>query len=204
MTKASQGLANALGRSASGEVIALAEMSVDDIIASLSDETKTALAAKLSPEANAATPAAAGDMPPKKKDGASEDGDEDDMDGEGDPPAKKSKAQAAISNASAHERIKAVAAAVATDENCKGKAAMALDLLADDEFVGLSASGIVKMVAKGSAADAGDPDAAARAHMRERLAAQQPETTADNGDAPKPAANHGWDDIHAELRERRR
>jgi hypothetical protein len=167
MTTASTGLAKALGRSASGEVIAIAEMSATDLLASATDEQKAELAAALTP-----TAAAADDMPPKKKDGCSEDGDEDEASAESED-GQQAAAAPLSTNASVHERVKAVAAAVATDETCKGKAGLALDLLADDEFAGLSASGIIKMLGKGSASEAeADPEAGARAEMKSALASQ--------------------------------
>ena len=99
MTTASKGLAAALARSTSGEVIALAEMSADQILAGLSDETKAELAAALPAPAAAAD--AAAEMPGKKKDGCSEDGDEDDADGEDTdaPPAMKPKSEASTVSA---------------------------------------------------------------------------------------------------------
>ena len=122
-------------------------------------------------------------MPPKKKDGCSEDGDEDDEGGDSDPAVKpKTGAEAST------DRVKAVAAAVETDPACKGKAALALSMLADDDFAGLSASGLVKMLGKtpvsGASASDADADAAARAEMQAALA----ETTNSNIDANTPPA----------------
>jgi hypothetical protein len=185
MTSASQGLAKALGRSASGDTIALAEMSAEDILANLSDEQRAELGASLTPpDANA------GAMPPKK-DGCSEDGDEDDAGGDGDVEEKPGMS-------ASDDRIKAVAAAVATDDACKGKAAMALELLADDEFAGLSAEGIIKMLGKtsidGADAAAADPEAAARADMKAALQSQQNSNIdAGGGSGAQPAAKASGD-----------
>lgn len=183
MTTASKGLAAALGRSASGTVVAIADMTAADLMASLGDEQKASLAAALTPPPAAADGASAEDMPPKKKDGCSEDGDEDDEGGDSDPAMKPKKGAEAST-----DRVKAVAAAVANDPACKGKAELALSMLADDDFAGLSASGIVKLLGKtpvpGASADDADADAAARAEMQAALA----ETTNSNIDANVPPA----------------
>lgn len=177
MTTASKGLAAALGRSASGTVVAIADMTAADLLASLDDDQKTGLAAALTSPSSAASE----DMPPKKP-GCSEDGDEDDDGGDSDPAEKKPVAGAST------DRVKAVAAAVASDPACKGKAELALSMLADDDFAGLSASGIVKMLGKtpvpGASANDADADAAARAEMQAALA----ETTNSNIDANVPPA----------------
>ena len=183
MTNASKGLAKALGRSAGGDTVALSEMPTPDLLANLSDEQRAGLAA-----------AFAAEMPKKTKTDSEDDaegpeGDKTDAEdmAEGDegedgkkPGMGKKKAEAAASatplqsNASIHERIKAVSAAVSSDDACKGKAALALDLLADDEFAGLSASGIVKMLGKGAADQTGSADSqdGALAEMKLALAAQ--------------------------------
>lgn len=163
MTTAAAGVQKALARAGSS-VVTIAEMTAEDLIAQMTDEQKTALSAQIAPVASAA------DMPPKKKDGCSEDGDEDDAEegtemGGGKP---KPKAEASA------DRVKAVAAAVANDAACNGKADLALSLLADDDYAGLSASALIKIVARtpaNVAADAGiDREAAARAEMRAAIA----------------------------------
>lgn len=161
MTTASKGLAAALARTSSGAVLALAELSADELMAQLSDEQKAGLSAAL-PAA-----AIAEDMP-SKKEGCSEDGDEDDI-GEDSDPAMKPKSEASA------DRVKAVAAAVENDPACKGKAELALSMLADDDYAGLSASGLVKLLGKtpvsaGSNASDADTEAAARAAMQEAIA----------------------------------
>lgn len=223
MTKASTGLVAALARG--GKVLSLAEMTADDILAGVSSETKAALLASASAAAS-----------PAPTSGASDDGDPDDMGGDKDKcskcgePMKDGKcskctptegASAAAlqidallegvplqTNASMHERVKAVASAVETDEACKGKAGLALAMLADDDYASLSASGIVKLLGK-TPAVAADADAEAGGAM---LAAMKqfgnPDTgnasgNANNPSKPAQAANHGWDSIHAEIRERR-
>lgn len=191
MTEASNGLRKALARSQNGTVQSLSEMSADDIVANLSDEQKAELAASLP------TPAAAAaeDMP-NKKDGceseASDDEDEDDTPVDGD--------MSAAADASASDRVKAVAAAVANDDACKGKAAMALQMLADDDFAGLSASGIIKALGNSAApaAAAADSEDAARAEMKAALATSTNSNIAASGGGSKPGnaqanATNIWD-----------
>lgn len=171
MTDASTGLRKALGRSASGEVIALAEMNATDLLASLGDDQKAELAAALAPEPAAA---AAEEMPPKK-DGCSEDGDEDDTDGD------KDKGPMA---AASDDRIKTVAAAVENDDACKGKASLALQMLADDDYAGLNGAAMVKLLGKtnieGAAASA-DVEGEDRAAMQAALKSQDHSNIAPNG-----------------------
>ena len=188
MTTASLGLAAALARTSSGAVLALAELSADELMAQLSDEQKAGLSAAL-PAA-----AVAEDMP-FKKEGCSEDGDEDDI-GEDSDPAMKPKSEASA------DRVKAVAAAVENDPACKGKAELALSMLADDDYAGLSASGLVKLLGKtpvpaGSNASDADTEAAARAAMQEAIAETgNSKIDASNGGAsPTQASNASalWD-----------
>lgn len=172
MTDASTGLRKALGRSASGEVIALAEMNATDLLASLGDDQKAELAAALAPEPAAAT---AEDMPPKKKDGCSEDGDEDDTDGD------KDKGPMA---AASDDRIKVVAAAVENDDACKGKASLALQMLADDDYAGLNGAAMVKLLGKSNvegAAVSADVEGEDRAAMQAALKSQDHSNIAPNG-----------------------
>ena len=119
----------------------------------------------------------------KEDDDQEEDGDEDDEGGDSDPAMKPKKGAEAST-----DRVKAVADAVANDPACKGKAELALSMLADDDFAGLSASGIVKLLGKtpvsGASANDADADAAARAEMQAALA----ETTNSNIDANVPPA----------------
>lgn len=173
MTDASTGLRKALGRSASGEVIALAEMNATDLLASLGDDQKAELAAALAPEPAAA---AAEDMPPKKKDGCSEDGDEDDAEG-----GKDKGPMAAASD----DRIKVVAAAVENDDACKGKASLALQMLADDDYAGLNGAAMVKLLGKtnieGVGGSSADPEGEDRAAMQAALKSQDNSNIAPNG-----------------------
>lgn len=63
-------------------------------------------------------------------------------------------------------RIAIVAHAVATDPKCKGKAKEALDILADDECVGMSANAVIKVLRRSDASDA-------RADMRNAIRSSQ-------------------------------
>lgn len=202
MTEAPAGLRKALARAGSS-VVSIAEMQTEDLLAEMSDEQKAALAAQIAP---AAASDDAGMKP--KKNGADEHGaDEHGEDDEGEDGAAPGSEAAAVplnSNASVHERVKAVAAAVESDDTCKGKAALALSLLADDDYAGLSASGIVKLLGKSGvgAAAAGDPDQSARAAM---LAALSETTNSDiDADAPGKASSAAraasiWDSAISKL-----
>ncbi len=188
-TGASKGLQKALAR-AGGSVLAIAEMQASDLLAEMTDEQKAAMAAELAPSATAGapkgTPATAAasddagngeDDASKKEDGKDKKkGEEDDEDAP--PPAAAAKADA---------RVKAVAKAVAEDENCKGKAAAALAMLADDDLVSLSANGIIKVLAQqpNPTASAADAETAARAEMQAAIAASG-NSNIELGDGGKP------------------
>jgi len=163
MPGANNGLKAALARSAAGAVVALSEISADDLLAGMTDEQKAALAAELAPAASAGAAA----TPPVAVAGAdanaADDGQQSGEGGEGDDPA-------AAANASERDRVKAVAKAVAEDDTCKGKASLALAMLADDDYASLSASGIVKLLGKQAATEGGDAESAARSEMREAIA----------------------------------
>lgn len=207
MTGASAGLQKALARAGSS-VVAIAEMQTDDLLAEMTDEQKAAIAATLAPTAAASAEA---EMKPGKEN-CSEDGDDDDEGGDTDPKekmSKKSKGSEASADASAStDRVKAVAAAVATDPNCKGKAELALSMLADDDFAGLNASGLVKLLGKtpattsASAAADADADAAARAAMLDEInATGNSNIDANGGGKPSGAASATavWDKVIAKM-----
>lgn len=196
MTTAAQGVQKALARAGSS-VLAIAEMTADDLIAQMTDDQKTALAATLAPAASA-------EMPPKKKEGCSEDGDDDDKEGDSDPGMKdKSKCSDEGAAKAADPRVKAVAAAVADDDACKGKADLALSMLADDDFASLSASGIVKLLGKAPAhaqAEPVDPEAAARAEMKAALSNSKNSDIDPNGGASGSKAKADpWGTVIAEM-----
>lgn len=70
------------------------------------------------------------------------------------------------------DRVKIVAAAVANDENCKGKAALAISMLADNDYAGLNGAALVKIIAMTPVAGQSSTSAAdaARADMRAAIA----------------------------------
>lgn len=209
MTDAQTGLRKALARAGSS-VVAIAEMQSKDILANLSDEQRAELAAELAPQAAQPPAQGASDAPEKeeqpddsmcakcseaKKDGKCAKCEDEPEAGAG-----------AGAGASANDRVKAVAAAVASDDSCKGKADIALAMLADDDFAGLSASAIIKLVGKTNAPTASGDDAENGSKaMMDAIKAQQNANLGASGDITEPvqAANHGWNDIHAEVRERR-
>lgn len=196
MTTAAQGVQKALARAGSS-VVAIAEMTAADLIAAMNDDQKAELAASLAPAANA-------EMPPKKKEGCSEDGDEDDKEGDSDPGMKdKPKCSDEGTAKAADPRVKAVATAVATDDACKGKADLALSMLADDDFASLSASGIVKLLGKSPATAqvaTADPEAAARAEMKAALSNSKNSDIDPNGGASGSKAKASpWDRVIAEM-----
>lgn len=196
MTEASTGLRKALARAGSS-VVAIAEMQATDILANLTDEQRTELAASLAPQAAQPPASSASDTPDPKDepdDSKCSKCSEAKKDGkcakcEDEPEA------GANANASANDRVKVVAAAVASDENCKGKADIALAMLADDDFAGLSASAIIKLVGKTNAPTASGDDAESGSKaMMDAIKAQQNANLGANGDvteAPKQT-NHGW------------
>lgn len=187
MTTAQTGLAKALARSASGEVIALAELSGEDLMASLSDDQKASLSAAL-------TPPPAPDAKVADPDGMKPGDDDEDADCKG---SKKPKVDDEGANAS-DGRVKAVAAAVAADGPCQGKTSLALEMLADDDFAGLNADALIKLIGKTpvDGANAADADAAARAEMKAALK-QSNNSNIDAGSSPAPKKTSGasvWDD----------
>lgn len=202
-TEAQTGLRKALAR-AGGSVLAIAELPTSDLLAELSDEQKAELSAALA----APAPEAAAGMKPKDAE-CGDDGDEDDATGETDPeeePGMKKKGKAdAEPAADASDRVKAVAAAVANDDTCKGKADLALQMLADDDFAQLSASAMVKLLGKAPATTShgSDEDGGKAMLAAIRAAGNASLGNADDSAAPQAEANHGWDNIHAEIRERR-
>lgn len=170
MTEASKGLRKALARAGSS-VVTIAEMQAADILAELSEEQKMALAAELAP---VAAPLSASDgAAPNANAGAAAkggEGGEGEPGGDDTPPPAAASGAAPKADASERSRVKAVAKAVAEDETCKGKADLALQMLADDDFAGLNAAAMVKLLGKQTVAAAADDEAGARAEMKRALA----------------------------------
>jgi len=175
------------------------ETNPDVLLAGFNEEQMKAVEAHFASKA---------EMKPKEK--CSEDGDDDDKGGDSDPEDKMEGKDGASANAST-DRVKAVAAAVATDPNCKGKAELALAMLTDDDFAGLNASGLVKLLGKtpattsASAAAGVDAEAAARAEMKAAInETGNSNIDAGNGGASAAQPNHaaGWARATAEVNSR--
>lgn len=199
MTTAAKGVQKALARAGSS-VLAIAEMTAEDLIAQMTDDQKAGISAALAPAGAAASKAA----DHKEPDPMEPDGDPDDENCEDKAGAKKKPACDDDGANAADPRVKAVAAAVANDPACKGKADLALSMLADDDYARLSASGIVKLLGKTAppSASAADPEAAARAEMKAALDETKNSSADANsgGGTDKAKASAGaWDRVYADL-----
>lgn len=169
MTKASNGLRKALARGQSGTVQTLAEMSNDELLAGLSDEQKTALAASLAPAA------VAGGTPEPEAE-AEDDGDDAEM-GDG----KKKKAKDGEEEYMGDDKAKAAtdrAIAVMSSEHFAGREAQATKLLGNDK---LSADEIVSLLANMKPSASVDGEAAALAEMQAALKDNKPSGIDANG-----------------------
>jgi hypothetical protein len=188
MTEASNGLRKALARGQSGTVQTLAEMSNDELLAGLSDEQKTALAASL------ASAAVAGSTPEPEAE-AEEDGDDAEM-GDGKKKMKDKEEYMGDDNAKAATDR---AVAVMSSEHFAGREAQAANLLKNGK---LSADEIVGILAECEPAKKTDPEAAARSEMQAALKqAGNSSIDANNGGAQPHAAASGaiWEKTYAEL-----
>lgn len=184
---------------ANAPAVSAEETNPDILLAGFNEEQMQAITAHLAPKAEM-----------KPKDNCSEDGDDDDS--EDGKPATESKKKAeepdAAASAMGNDRLPFVAAALANDENCKGKDALAMAMLADADYANVNASGLVKLLGKtpattSASADAGvDNEAAARAAM---LAAIEEtgnsDINANGGGKPSGAANATavWDRVIAKM-----
>lgn len=212
MTQASKGLRAALARGA-GAGVALSALATTDILAGLSDEQKADLRAQLgaAPPPAPAPGAKAGDMEPDGSD-PNEPGEDEKCskcsepmkDGKCQKCAPDSNASAAASDpiAQARAEVHSRYSAVMSSEHYQGREALAAKMLANDK---LSADDIIGMLAAAAPGAAGnDADATAGAAMLAAMKSfSNPDTSHAGGGAPKAEANHGWDNIHAEIRERR-
>lgn len=68
----------------------------------------------------------------------------------------RKQAVVSVANVKPRTRIQIVADAVERDPACKGKSALALALLANDEFASVPGAGLVKMIRQMKAGQAGD------------------------------------------------
>lgn len=175
------------------------ETNPEVLLAGFNEEQMQAITAHLAPKAE--------DKPKEK---SSEDGDDDDS--EDGKPAMDSKKKAeepdAAASAMGNDRLPFVVAALANDENCKGKDALAMAMLADADYANVNASGLVKLLGKtpattSASADAGtDADASARAAMLAAIEATgNSDINANAGIKPSGAANASavWDRVIARM-----
>lgn len=182
MTEASAGLRKALARKAG-----VSKLTPDELLAEMSDEQKIALAASLTPAANAAEA-----MEPEEDEEEMEDG------------KKKPKTMKKDKNMDEDEDMKAKAAtdraiAVLSHEHAQGRMDVATGLLANDK---LSADEIITVLAAMDPAEKPDPEAAARAEMQAALNDNaNSEIEANDGAAPKTKANAAnvWDAAYAKV-----
>lgn len=153
MTEASTGLRKALARNAGVQ-----KLTAEELLAQMTDEQKTALAASLAPT----SPANASDAPAA---GASDDEDEDDLEMKKKDKAKKKDGDEYMGD----DKAKAAtdrAIAVMSSEHFAGREAQAKTLLANDK---LSADEIITILADLNPAAPADPEADARAEMQAAL-----------------------------------
>ncbi len=189
MTEASAGLRKALARNAG-----VSKLSNDELLAAMSDEQKAAIAAALAPVANAAaeTPA------PTAAAGDDEDEDDTPM---GDKKKSKDKEKEYMSESEAAAKgATDRALAVMSSEHFAGNQAAATKLLAKEQ---LSADEIIGLLAdlNPPAANAADPEDAARAEMQAALkAAGKSEVEANNGGTTAASASSNiWEKTYAKL-----
>lgn len=208
-TTASAAVRKALALAGSSTA-SIASILSDEQIAGLTDEQRAELAAKLGAAAAPAAPTPPANAAHPEPDSVEPDGDPDDSKcSKCGGPMNKGKCAKCAPDSSADAgaeardpRVAAVAAAVATDDACKGKADMALAMLADPDFNDLSASAMVKVLARAPATEANGDAADGKAMLE--LMRQGASVNLGNDGAAKPAAeeNHGWAKIHEELRAR--
>jgi hypothetical protein len=183
MTEASVGLRKALARKAG-----VSKLSPEELLAEMSDEQKTALAASL---ARAPSPSAV----------ASEDTAEDHIeeveDGADEPKSKKKDKEYMDEDAKAKAATER-AVAVMSSEHVAGRTKLAADLLANDK---LSADEIISILSASAPATTTDPEDAARAEMQAALqeAGNSAVEANDSGAAAQAADSAVWDKTYAKL-----
>lgn len=177
--------ANGLRLSASAPALALADMNIEDIIAQMSEDQRSALVSTLASSTGSAAPAPADP----------EDDDDAGMTPEEKAKKKNDKMSGGDTEAAAEARGFAAASArfvaVMSSEHFEGRTAQALKLLGNAK---LSADEIINMLA-----DMPDGSGAA---MLAAMRSQNPNlgTGIDaSGGAPTNADNHGWGVIHARV-----
>lgn len=110
-------------------------------------------------------------------------------------PIQAAAVDAAAIRAEERARIETVFAS----DDVKGREQAAAHLLSSSD---MPAEGIVALLPK--LAPSADDGKSAGQQMLDQMAEDHIPDTGIDGGAPKPAANHGWDDIHAEIRESRK
>lgn len=110
-----------------------------------------------------------------------------------------------------HDRVKFVAHAVATDPACKGKAALAIQMLADPDYANVSGAGVVKLLKAGATATvptakdaAAARDKAQRQVMRAAIIETGNSGIAPEGGSGAKSANSGgsWSRVIADMNAR--
>ena len=179
MTEASTGLRKALVRNAS-----VSKMTTAELLAEMSEEQKTELAASLAPVAKA------GDKPAPGAEAEDDDDDAEMMD------KKKKSKKDGDEEYMGDDKAKAAtdrAIAVMSSEHFAGREAQATKLLGNDK---LSADEIVSLLADMTPAASGDAEAAARDAMKAALSDNKPTgiEANDGGSKATPAseANAVW------------
>lgn len=178
MTEASLGLRKALARNAG-----VSKLTNEELLASMSDEQKAAIAASVTPAAKAEEP----------------EGEEDEMeDGKKKPKSKKKDDEYMDDDAKAKAATER-AVAVLSNGHAQGRMDVATGLLANDK---LSADEIITVLAAMAPAEKPDPEAAARAEMQAALEANgNSEIEANDGGVSKPEAKAAdvWAAAHAKV-----
>jgi len=193
MTEASTGLRKALARNAG-----VSKLTAEELLAQMSDEQKTALAASLAPAPAPAAAAAASEAPAA---GAEDDEDGDDLEMGDKKKAKKKDGDEYMGDDKAKAAVDRVLAVASCEHFAANKAAatvlLANDKLSADEIIGLLAA-LNPVEASAEAAEA-----AARADMKAALqsAAASSVEANDGGSSTNPAASAEavWDHARAKV-----
>lgn len=112
------------------------------------------------------------------------------------PTSTTAKTKANATTTKPRDRVKVVADAVANDPGCKGKAAIAIKMLADPDYANVSGSGIVKMIKAGASADAPTPQGAPH---KTSVPAKASAPARASAPAPKAASTAVWDKAIASI-----
>lgn len=183
MTEASAGLRKALARKAG-----VSKLTTEELLAEMSDEQKTALAASLAPAAAAASEV----MEPKGED-------EEEESEMGDKPKSKKKDDKYMDEDAKAKAATERAVAVLSHEHAHGRMDVAKSLLANDK---LSADEIIQVLSAAAPTAPADPEAAAREEMKAALKESgAPEIEANNGGAAPAAGGSAsiWAKTYAKL-----